>query len=188
MTAGWPVDLDGLTEAVVTTPAPDSGWHLAALGLRPGEPVTARTWGRTRTRANFERVGEGVVQFVSDPVVFVEAALAAPTVEEPVVEAADAWVEVTVDRLDAGVEAGTEWVDWGLEPGSSGVEREAVPTIERGFNAVVEATVCASRLGVPGYDRAELTDRLARHRAVIRRCGGPRDREAMERLETLVDA
>ena len=187
MTDAWPVELEGLTEAVVTTPAPDGTWHLAALGLRPGNPVTARTWGRTRTRGNFERDGEGVVQFVRDPVVFVEAALAAPVVEDPVVEAAAAWVEVTVDRLEAGAEAGTDWVDWALKPGASGVEREAVPTIERGFNAVVEATVCASRLGVHGFDRAELTDRLARHGEVVRRCGGPRDREALARLEALVD-
>lgn len=187
MTTNWPVELRGLTESVVTTPAAAGGWALAALGLYPGDPVTARTWGDTRTRTNFERAGRAVVQFTRDPVVFVDAALGAETVDEPVLEAADAWAEVTVERLDAGTDAGTAWVDWALTPVETAVVRESVPTIERGVNAVVEATVAASRLGVPAYDDAALRDRLARHRAVVERCGGSWDREAMRRLDEYVD-
>lgn len=186
MTGAWPVELRGLTESVVTTRGPDGGWQVAALGLHPGDPVTARTWGRTRTRRNLEREGGGVVQFTRDPVTFVEAALAAREVDEPVLAAADAWVDVRVERVDAGEEGGTSWVDWAVTPVESAVEREAVPTIQRGFNAVVEATVDASRLGVATYDDAALRERLARHRAIVERCGGPRDREAMRRLDELV--
>lgn len=186
MMAGWPVELRGLTESVVTTLGPDGRWAVAALGLRPGEPVSARTWGQTRTRGNFEREAGGFVQFIRDPVCFVEAALAVPAVDEPVLDVADAWVKVAVDRIDAGSESGTEWVDWTLTPLDSAVEREVVPTIERGFNAVVEATVCASRLGVPAYDDATLHERLASHRAIVERCGGPRELEAMRRLDELI--
>lgn len=187
MTAEWPVALRGLTESVVTTRGPEGRWAVAALGLQPGEPVTARTWGRTRTRRNLEREGGGVVQFTRDPVTFVEAALGAVTVDERVLDGAAAWVEVSAERLGAGTDAGTEWVDWALRPVETGVERESVPTIERGFNAVVEATVDASRLGVAGYDTAELRDRLARHRAVVERCGSDRDRAAMARLDELLE-
>lgn len=187
MTAEWPVVLRGLTESVVTTRGPEGRWNVAALGLEPGEPVTARTWGRTRTRRNFEREGGGVVQFTRDPVTFVEAALAVTETDAAVLNTADAWAEVDVERLGDGTESGTEWVDWALHPVDAGVEREAVPTIERGFNAVVEATVDASRLGVAGYDEAALGDRLSRHRAVVERCGSDRDREAMDRLDELVD-
>ncbi len=187
MSAEWPVALRGLSESVVTTRGPDGRWNVAALGLEPGEPVTARTWGRTRTRRNFDREGGGFVQFTRDPVTFVEAALAVTVVDEPVLDAADAWVEVDVERLGDGMDAGTEWVEWALHPVDAAVERETVPTIERGFNAVVEATVDASRLGVAGYDEAALRDRLARHRAVVDRCGSDRDREAMDRLDELVE-
>ncbi len=187
MTAAWPVELRGLTETVVTTRGPEGRWNVAALGLHPGDPVTARTWGRTRTRRNFEREGGGVVQFTRDPVVFVDAALAVREADEPVLPSADAWVEVAVERLGGGTEGGTGWVDWALSPVEAGVERESVPTIERGFNAVVEATVAASRLDAPAYDTGVLRERLARHRALVERCGGPRDREAMRRLDELVD-
>lgn len=183
----WPVELRGLTESVVTTRGPAGRWNVAALGLEPGTPVTARTWGETRTRRNFEREGGGVVQFTRDPVAFVEAALDVREIDQPVLEAADAWVEVAVDRLDAGRESGSEWIDWALRPEDAAIEREAVPTIERGFNAVIEATVDASRLGAAAYDDGVLEERLARHRAVVERCGSPRDREAIRRLDELVD-
>ncbi|MFB6362346.1 MAG: DUF447 domain-containing protein [Halobacteriales archaeon] len=186
MTEEWPVGLRGLTESVVTTPEPDGGWAVAALGLRPGDPVTARTWGRTRTRRNFERAGRGVVQFTRDPVAFVEAALAVKTLDQPALDDVDARVEVAVERAAAGQDGGTEWVDWRLQPASVSVRSEAVPTIERGLNAVVEATVAASRLDVPGYDEATLRDRLARHRAIVDRCGSPRDQVAMARLDELI--
>lgn len=183
----WPVELRGLTESVVTTRGPAGRWNVAALGLHPGDPATARTWGDTRTRRNFEREGDGVVQFTRDPVAFVEAALGVREIDDPVIEAADAWVEVSVERLASGRESGIQWVDWALRPEEAAVEREAVPTIERGFNAVIEASVDASRLAVAAYDDGVLEDRLARHRAVVERCGSARDREAMRRLDELVD-
>ncbi len=73
--ADWPVALSGVTESVVTTLGPNGRWNAAALGLFAGDPVTARTWGNTRTKRNFHRRGEGYVQFVDDPVVFTDAAL-----------------------------------------------------------------------------------------------------------------
>jgi hypothetical protein len=183
---GWPVSLRGITESVVTTRQPDGDWNVAALGLHAGEPVTARTWGDTRTRGNFERQGTGYVQFTRDPVTFVEAALSVREVVDPVLEEADAWVRVEVDRLDAGESEGTSWVDWGLLPVEASVERAVVPTINRGFNAVVEATVAASRLDVDAYDESVLRERLDYLETVARRCGGERERDAFDRLAELV--
>jgi hypothetical protein len=195
VTAGWPVELTGITESVVATEGPDGVWNLAALGLRAGEfaadsaesRVTARTWGRTRTRINFERRGTGVVQFVRDPVAFVDAALGIRESEDPVEDSADAWVEVSVERFGSETRGDTEVVDWELVPERSGVEREGVRTIDRGFNAVVEATVWASRLGVEGYDEAELLDRLRFLGTVVDRSGSDRERAAFEKLETAID-
>ncbi|SEQ06236.1 DUF447 domain-containing protein [Natrinema salaciae] len=180
--AEWPVALAGVTESVVTTLGPNGLWNAAALGLHAGDPVTARTWGNTRTRRNFHRQGTGYVQFVDDPVDFADAALSIVEREEPVLESANAWARVAVDRVDAGSEGDTEWEEWTLRPLESAVERETVPTIDRGFGAVVEATVAASRLAVPEYDERELRDRLAYCADVVDRAGGPREREALERV------
>jgi hypothetical protein len=202
--AAWPVDLSGVTETVTTTLGPNGRWNAAALGVRAGAgadaeadtgdpdsdsdadpesaPATARTWGRTRTRVNFEREGEGYVQFVRDPVLFAEAALGVRESEEPLLPAALAWARVAVERLDAGEEGGTERVRWALRPVESRVVRETVPTIDRGHAAVVEATVAASRLGVPAYDDDRLRERLAYFDGVARECGGARERAAMDRV------
>lgn len=188
---GWPVELRGVTESVVTTLGPNDLWNVAALGLHPpdssNDSVTARTWGNTRTRRNFHRQGGGFVQFTRDPVVFVDAALSIREVEAPVVDSADAWVEVAVERVDSGESDETRWEEWRLRPEDAGVECETVPTTNRGFNAVVEATVAASRLDVDAYDQSELRARLAYFEEVGRTCGDDRVRRALDRLREHVD-
>jgi hypothetical protein len=183
----WPVELRGVTESVVTTLGPNDRWNAAALGVVAGDPVTARTWGRTRTRRNFEERGGGYVQFVSDPVDFVDAACSIREEDEPLLASADAWARVTVEAIDAGTEDGTGWTDWALVPVESSVEREVVPTTNRGYYAVIEATVAASRLDVSGYDPDALRDRIAYFEGVVERCGGPRETEAFERILEYAD-
>lgn len=188
-TAGWPLDLAGVTETVVATCGPNGRWNQAALGVHapdpPEEPeATALTYGRTRTRRNFEREGEGVVQFTADPREFVDAALTIRETEKPTVPNADAWVRVVVERVDARTaEDGTEILTWRLEPTKSRVVEERVHRINRGFGAVVDATVAASRLDVEGYDEATLLDRLRYFAETVERCGGPREREAFSRID-----
>ena len=178
----WPVSLSGVTESIVTTLGPNGLWNAAALGVFAGEPATARTWGNTRTRRNFHRQGEGYVQFTRDPVVFADAALSITETEEPILDAANAWVRVRVEQVDSGTEGDTEWEKWTLVPIEAGIETETVPTIDRGVGVVVEATVAASRLGVAGYDDDVLSERLDYYASVVDRAGGPREREALDRV------
>jgi hypothetical protein len=192
MSEGWPVDLRGVTESVVTTLGPNDRWNVAALGIHApaeeGGPVTATTWGRTRTWRNFREHGEGYVQFTVDAVDFAEAALTVREEDGPVLDGADAWARVSVERLDQGEDGRTQWVEWALHPEESTVEHETVPTTNRGYYAVVEATVAASRLDVDAYDREELLDRLRYFADVVERCGGERERAAFEVVRTAVDA
>ncbi|MFP9192043.1 DUF447 domain-containing protein [Natronosalvus vescus] len=179
---GWPIDLDGVAETVVTTLGPNGLWNVAALGVFAGDPARARTWGNTRTRRNFHRQGEGYVQFVHDPVDFVDAALTITERDDPVLDSADAWVRVAVESVDSGTIDGTDWEEWTLEPLESVIEHETVTPINRGFGAVIEATVAASRLEVDGYDRTDLESRLDHALDVVDRAGGTRERQAFSRL------
>ncbi|AFZ74884.1 DUF447 domain-containing protein [Natronobacterium gregoryi] len=178
----WPVSLSGVTETVVTTLGPNGLWNAAPLGVFADNPATATTWGRTRTRGNFHRQGEGYVQFVDDPVVFADAALSIDEHDTPILESACAWARVEVESVETGRENGTEWEEWRLEPLESAIEKTTIPTIDRGFGAVVEATVAASRLDVSGYAEAELRDRLEYVASVVDRAGSPREKEALERI------
>lgn len=189
-TVGWPVDLRGVTETVVATLGPNNLWNMAALGVHAPEsgdddatPVTARTYGRTRTRRNFEARGGGVVQFTTDPREFVDAALTVREEPDSVLPGADAWVEVDATRVDADQQGDTEIVTWALSPVESEVIEERVPTTNRGFGAVVDATVAASRLDVPDFDEDELLSRLAYFAETVERCGGPREREAFATVD-----
>lgn len=201
----WPVELRGVTETLVATPGPNDRFNFAALGVHApdagGRSETdaedehessrdkpwGRTWGRTRTRRNFEEREAGYVQFTRDPVVFVDAALSIHEVDEPVLDSADAWIEIRPERLDSGRQGGTEWVDWSLTAVESEIRRETVPTFSRGYAAVVEATVAASRLDVDAYDTAHLRDRIRYFEGVVDRCGGTPEARAIERLYEHVD-
>lgn len=201
----WPVELRGVTESVVATLGPNDRWNYAALGLHaPGMKevnkggsarteshestarVTARTYGRTRTWRNFTERGGGVVQFTTDPREFVDAALTIRESTDPVLPNADAWVRVSVEQTDQEERGGTTVRTWTLEPVAHEVLAERVSTINRGFNAVVDATVAASRLDVDTFDRATLLDRLGYFAEVVERCGGPREREAFARIDEAV--
>ncbi|SFR30615.1 DUF447 domain-containing protein [Halorubrum sodomense] len=184
---GWPVPLRGVTESVVTTRGPNDRWNVAALGLHapddPDGPVTARTYGRTRTWRNFTERGGGVVQFTVDPRTFVDAALTVREVDAAVLPSADAWVEVDVGEVAVETEGDTTVRTWALSPVESEVVTERVPTVNRGFGAVVDATVAASRLDVPAFDADELLERLEYFADVVERCGGPAEREAFARID-----
>lgn len=203
MSAGWPVAWTGVTESVVSTLGPNDRWNVAALGLHapsetaPGadgggdesdgfaavDPVTAVTFGNTRTRRNFAREGGGVVQFVTDPREFVDAALSVREADEPVLDDAAAWVRVEAEREASWTEGGTRRERWALAPVESAVRERRVPTVDRGFAAVVEAAVEASRLDVDAYDTAAALDRLDHLAGVVDSCGGPRVREAFARVD-----
>ncbi|MDG5775624.1 DUF447 domain-containing protein [Haloarculaceae archaeon H-GB2-1] len=191
MSAEWPVPLSGVVESVTTTLGPNDRWNAAPLGLHvdddhdPTAPVRARSWGRTRTWRNFEHEGEGYVQFVRDPLVFADAALGVLEVDDPVLDAATAWARVDATLVGTGERDGTRWADWTLTPTETGIEQRAVPTTERSYAAVVEMTVAASRLGVSGYDDETLRDRLDYFAEVARRCGGQRERAAVDRVAEL---
>lgn len=183
--AAWPLELSGVTESIVTTLGPNDRWNVAALGLFDGETITARTWGRTRTRRNFHERGEGYVQFTRDPVDFVEAACSVREEETPILDSTDAWVQVAVESIRT--DDSEQWEEWALLPVGSGVEQRVVPTTNRGYYAVIEATVAASRLDVAEYDTDELRARIDRAESVVERCGGKRERAAWKRFEELME-
>lgn len=187
----WPVRLAGTTESVVTTETPSGPWNVAALGIvapdRPDTPATARTWGRTRTRRNFRERSIGYVQFTRDLVDFVEAACSIRTEPDPVLDGVDAWVKVSTEQVDSGDTAGTGWVDWALRVDDAEVKRQVVPTRNRADYAVIEATVAASRLDVPVYDRQTLRSRIAHCESIVESCGGAAHARAWDRFDELVD-
>ncbi|AWB27453.1 DUF447 domain-containing protein [Halococcoides cellulosivorans] len=182
--SAWPLDLRGVTETVVTTPAGDGTHRVAAMGIHAGDPVWARTYGGSQTHANLRACGECVVHFTRDPALVVEAALGEQWVADPHL-GAPARVEIEAREIDRGEAGETPWTEWALDPVDATVERRTVPRIERAVGAVVEAAVAASRLGVPDTDRDRLLERITDAESVVDSCGDQRARAAMRRLHQL---
>jgi hypothetical protein len=184
---GWPAPVRGVTESIVATLGPNERYNHAALGLHAGEPVTAVTWGNTRTRRNFERQGTGYVQLTPDPIDFVAAAVSIHETDAPILDRSAAWCRVRVEQIDREERGETVCRTWQLDPIDAAVRRRSVPTTNRGYGAVIEATVAASRLDVDAYDTDTLCDRLTYFEDVVETCGGPAEKAAMDRLATLTD-
>ena len=184
--ASWPAAIAGITESVITTRGPNGRWNAAALGLhRDGATVTAQTYGRTRTWRNLRADGRGVVNLVTDPMQFVQAALSVFEPRGAVLRDAAAVVEVTATATDEWTERTTQMTRWELQPVWVSIRSWRLPTYRRGQIAVIDATVAASRLDVPDVDVAELRAELERCATIVERTGSSGDRAAFAEIDAL---
>lgn len=187
---GWSLLYGRITETVAVTGG-DDGYNVAPMGVvRPQPEVDdgeqtpyARLWRGSDTLENIRGTGRVVVNFTRDPVVYVESALgdADDRVVDGRLEGADAWIRCSAGRT--GVERDGEVERWQLKAEETTVETRRVCAVNRGFNAVVEAAVDATRLEL----RPELRERVERNVEVALKCGGPREEEAVEVLRGHVD-
>lgn len=168
-----------ITETIATTePA-----NVAPMGvLREDGEAYARLWEGSDTLENVRSSGEVTVNFTRDPVVYVRGALGEPGGEFVVdgrLRDADAWFRCDAEyvRSDGQVER------WRLEVVDGEVVRRRLCTVNRGFNSVIEAAVHATRLEF----KPELRDLVDHHVEVARKCGGEREREAVDLLLEFID-
>ena len=181
----WPSEIEGIVEVIVTTCDASKYWNVALLGLHGGEIVTARTWGRTRTRENFSKGRDAYVHFVRDSVLFAEAALCIKEQKGPHIEGSYAWAEVEAISTGMGKEKGVEWEDWNINIRESQIVKKEVPILNRWHNAIIEATVIASRLRI-SQNREKDLQNIESLLKIAEKCGNVRDCEAKVLVERLV--
>ncbi len=181
----WPFKIEGIVEVIVTTGDVSTCWNVALLGLHGGEVITARTWGKTRTRENFSKGKDAYVHFVRDAVLFAEAALCIKEQKDPHIEESYAWAKIEAISIGVGKEGGTEWEDWNINVRESQIVEKEVPILNRGHNAIIEATVIASRLRV-SQNREKDLQNIENLLKIVEKCGNVRDCEAKSLVERLV--
>jgi hypothetical protein len=175
---------EGINEVIATT------WQNAApmgIILRGGEYRVVMFRG-SHTAMNVERWGWVVANIVHDPVLFVRTAFSdlpvSSFVEEEVegflvhrLPTAEAWI-----AFDAAIEhRARESMTAILSPMKEMVVTPVVYPVNRGYNSIIEASVHGTRyLWNRDPDLRKLIDH---YRALVRRCGGPRELEALELLE-----
>jgi hypothetical protein len=179
---------DGINEVIATT------WQNAApMGLIYRNQVVRMVVFRgSHTAERIREDGWVVANFIFDPLVYVKTAFE----DLPAGEFLDEMAEgITVQRL-AGADA---WAAYQavveketddalivtLAVLKEVVCRPAIHPVNRGFNSIIEATVHATRFQNSREPR--LHDLIRHHAALVRRCGGARELEALDLLFTYLD-
>jgi len=179
--------LDGINEIIATTEK-DGRINAAPLGIiRNGDELYIRLFMGSHTYENILATGRFVANVTHDAWLFAETALEDLTPSHfirreglPVLKDAEAWglfrcEPFALDIIIARVELVT-----------GEVLRKDFRAINRGANLVVEAAVAATRYLALRTD--SYYEEMMKLQRIINRCGGPREREAMERLMDRVNS
>lgn len=172
---------DGINEVIATTEK-DGVINAAPLGIiRDGDKLYIRLFMGTHTYDNILENGWFVANISHDAWLFAETALEDLTQDRfmrreglPVLKDAEAWgifkaSAFPLDIIIAEVE---------LVKGE--ILHRDFRAVNRGTNLVIEAAVAATRYLALRTD--SYYEELMKLQRIINRCGGPRDREAMDRL------
>lgn len=178
--------LDGINEVIATTEK-DGVVNAAPIGIiRDGESLYIRLFLGTHTYDNILENGWFVANITHDSWIFAETALEDLTQDHfvrregmPILKDAEAWALFKCEPFPLDI------VITKVQLVKGEVLRKDFRALNRGANLVVEAAVAATRYLALRTD--SYYEELMKLRRIIDRCGGPREREAMERLMDRID-
>ncbi len=173
----------GISEVIATTRGDNV--NAAPMGVVNRGFLYISMYTGSHTFLNVEQNEQLVANLVLDPQLYVEAAFndLKPACflydnGAPVLKAAYAWLEFTCLVPDHSTQKNV--IVRLLPVRSKIVERPIVP-INRGFNAVIEATIHATRYcALQERKYLELIDHYG---SIVRKCGGPDELQAFELLK-----
>jgi hypothetical protein len=173
-----------ILETIVSTVNAQGRVNFAPMGITlDGERILLRPFRTAVTWTNLQEVGEGVVNFTDNVLLFARCAVEpclpphrdARTVRGKVLDDACHWKEFVVESKDLGEERGRFW---GRVVGE-GRARDFLG-FNRARHAVIEATILATRIHLLGRDRVR--EEMSRLRPLVDKTAGPAEREAFEFL------
>lgn len=178
--------LDGINEVIATTEK-DGVVNAAPIGIiRDGESLYIRLFLGTHTYDNILENGWFVANITHDSWIFAETALEDLTQDHfvrregmPILKDAEAWALFKCEPFPLDI------VITKVQLVKGEVLRKDFRALNRGANLVVEAAVAATRYLALRTD--SYYEELMKLRRIIDRCGGPRERDAMERLMDRID-
>ncbi|AIY89130.1 DUF447 family protein [Geoglobus acetivorans] len=150
--------------------------NTAPVGLIVGDDVRVRLYSN-HTREFVDKSGTLYVNVIYDPLVFVISAFEDlgkewfESLDPPVIKGSLSWVKFRA-MLDGNFAV--------LEFLEGDVLRKEVRAVNRGFNALIEATVHATRYVLTGSKT--LADKIRYYGRIVERCGGSREKEAYRLL------
>ena len=178
--------LDGINEVIATTEK-NGVINAAPLGIiRDGESLYIKLFLGTHTYENVLANGWFVANITHDSWIFAETALEDLTPDYfdrrdglPILKDAEAWALFKCEPFPLDI------VITKVELVKGEVLRKDFRAFNRGANLVVEAAVAATRYLALRTD--SYYEEIMKIKRIVERCGGPRERDAMERLMDRID-
>lgn len=178
--------LDGINEVIATTEK-NGIINAAPLGIiRDGESLYIKLFLGTHTYDNVLANGWFVANITHDSWIFAETALEDLTQDYfsrrdgiPILKNTEAWALFKCKPFPLDI------VIAKVEPVKGEVLRKDFRAFNRGANLVVEAAVAATRYLALRTDT--YYEEIMKIKRIVERCGGPREKDAMERLMDRID-
>lgn len=184
--------IEGINEVIVTTKSIDDQPNAAPIGLiRRNGRVTVRVYNESHTCTNIKDTGLLAVNIIDDPVVFVQSALEDLDKEKfefietgtginfPVLASSYGWVIFKAEITEGDIATTAE-----LEFITGNVKSMGIRPINRGFNAVIEAAIYATRYKV--FNDETFLSKIKSYKAIINKCGGHSEKEAYRLINKLL--
>ncbi len=177
---------EGISEVIFTTLSADGIPNAAPMGLhRKGGRLFARIY-NSKTLDNISGKPTAAANITDDPVLFVQSALSdieAGRFEYadgvPVLKNAHGWI-----LFECKIKKGKNVSVVELSPIKGKINQLKLQPVNRGFNAVIEALIHATRYVV--FKEQKYLERIEYYNAIVKKCGGARDKEAMRLLFELI--
>ncbi len=184
--------MEGINEVIVTTRSIDDRPNAAPIGLiRHSGKLTARVYNESHTCTNIKDTGLLAVNIVDDPVVFVQSALedldkemfefieTGTGINFPVLASSNGWV-----IFKAGIKEGNIATTAELQFITGNIKSMGIRPINRGFNAVIEAAIYATRYKV--FNDESFLSKIKSYKDVINKCGGRSEKKAYSLINKLL--
>lgn len=181
--------LKGISETIVCTGFETP--NAAPIGIiRKSGKTLVRLFDGSQTKENVSKEGYLTANVVLDPLLLVRSTFSDLAPEEfgyveiedhrfPVLKAAAAWVAFECTNVkNKGSVLVAELLPFGA--GFCDENRTVIPAPNRGFNAVLEATVHATRYQLTG--EVKYADWIRHYEVLVRKCGGQKEKQAMKLL------
>ncbi|MEA3488632.1 MAG: DUF447 family protein [Euryarchaeota archaeon] len=179
---------EGISEVIATTRSASGVPNAAPIGILTREDIFfVKLYKGSQTISNVQVKNELAANVTMDAVLFVNAAFATLSANHfslfhsfPVLKEANSWLLFNCNVL----EERREYFLFQLTPIAVKLNRQVMRAINRGLNAVIEAAILATRYGIIEDERekAEMKTMIERYGAIVEKCGGHREKEAMSVL------
>ena len=177
---------EGISEVIITTVSGGGIPNAAPIGLHCKDGRLFFRLFDSKTLDNILAQPVACANIVNDPVLFVHSALSDIEPDEfelieeiPVLKDALAWIRFDCKCKKVGKISVVE-----LTPVSGAIVRKTIKPVNRGFNAVIEASVDATRYVI--FKEKKYLERIGYYDKLVRKCGGAREKEAMRMLYELI--